>query len=78
MTKLDLTKLGVKFVVGVGTSRVISGICRTNGAAQTSFQAASVTGSSIVFGMMLGDIAGKYTDVKIDQIATWWNENVKK
>ena len=78
MTKLELTKTAVKIVVGLGTSRVISGICRTHGAAETSFQAVSVSGSSIVLGMMVGDIAGKYTDAKIDQIADWYNANVKK
>lgn len=78
MTKLDLTKTVVKFVVGSGTAKIVHGIVRNNTTPEGITDTVTITGGAVVLGMMVGDLAGRYTDVKIDQIAAWWKENVKK
>lgn len=78
MTKLDITKTVVKIVVGSGTAKIIQGIVRNNTAPDGVTDTVAITGGCVVLGMMVGDIAGKYTDARIDAAAEWWKTNVKK
>jgi hypothetical protein len=78
MTKLDITKTVVKIVVGSGTAKIVQGIVRNNTSPASVTDTVAISGGCIVLGMMVGDIAGKYTDAKIDEIADWWKTNVKK
>lgn len=78
MTKLDITKSAVKFIVGSGTAKIIHGIVRNNTSSESITDTVTITGGAVVLGMMVGDLAGKYTDAKIDEIADWWKTNVKK
>lgn len=78
MNKLELTKTVVSFVVGAGSSKIINTIIKNNVAPENLTDTITVTAGSIVLGSMVGDISQKYTSAKIDEIASWWKENVKK
>jgi hypothetical protein len=78
MTKLDITKTAVKIIVGSGTAKIIQGIVRNNTSPESITDTVTITAGAIVVGSMVGDIAGRYTDAKIDEIAAWWKTNVKK
>lgn len=78
MTKLDITKAAVRIIVGSGTAKIIQGIVSNNTSPEKITDTVTITAGAIVVGAMVGDIAGKYTDTKIDEIADWWKTNVKK
>lgn len=78
MNKLELTKTVVTFVVGAGTSKIVKTIIKNNVQPENLTDSITVTTGSIVLGSMVADVSQKYTSAKIDEIANWWKENVKK
>lgn len=75
-TKLDVLKFAVSFVVGAGTSKITHAIISNNINPQTTYDAVTTAGGSLVIGMMAAEATRDYTDAKIDAAATWVNENV--
>lgn len=77
MTKLDITKKVASFIVGIGTTQIVNSICINNANPQRLTDKVTVTAGAVVLGMIAADITRKYTDQKIDEIANWYNANVK-
>lgn len=77
MTKLDIAKLVVSAVVGTGTSKIVASVIKNNTSPEKITDVVTITSASFVLGAIAADASKKYTDTKIDEIATWWNENVK-
>lgn len=78
MTKLEITKAVTSFVVGAGTSKIITQIIKNNTSPENVTETVTMTAGAVVLGMMVADVSKKYTDTKIDEIADWWTKNVKK
>lgn len=76
MTKLEITKAAAKFIVGAGTSKIVSSIIQNNVSPETLTEKVTITAGSIALGSMVADITSKYTDAKIDEIAAWWKNHV--
>lgn len=77
MTKLELTKTVATFIVGVGTSKIVSGIVQHNTNPEKLSDQVSIAAASLVIGSMAADATRKYTDAGIDKVAAWYKENVK-
>lgn len=78
MTKLEFTKMAVNIVVGAGTSKIVGSIIRNNATPANLADQVTMTAGAVVLGSMAADASKKYTGDKIDEMASWWNENVKK
>jgi len=78
MNKLDIAKKAVTIVVGMGTTKIVSGIIQNNTTPEKLADKVAILSASVVLGSMAADYTSQYTNAKIDQIAEWWNENVKK
>ncbi|ADD80957.1 gp066 [Rhodococcus phage ReqiPepy6] len=69
MTKLEMLKLAVSSIVGVGTSKIVKSIIANNVELDTPVDQVTVTAGSFVIGAMVADASKDYTDAKIDEIA---------
>lgn len=78
MTKLEITKFAVKFIVGSGTSTIVHAIIKNNVQPANITQQVTVVAASIALGAMVADVTTQYTYAQIDAIADWYYENVKK
>jgi hypothetical protein len=78
MTKLDLAKTAVTFVVGAGTTKIVGGIIKNNVSPENAADTVAVTSATLVIGMMAADRTKKYTDALIDETIVWFKTNVKK
>jgi hypothetical protein len=76
MTKLEITKLATKTIVGIGTGKIVHGIIATNVPSGGIVTKVTVIAAAIVVGMMASEKTEAFTDQKIDEAATWWKENV--
>lgn len=77
MTKTDIAKNVVAFVVGTGASRITKSIIQKNTDEEEKLRnRAAVFSAEVVVGMMAADATKKYTDAKIDEIVNWWQTNV--
>lgn len=77
MTKTDVVKNVVSAVVGFGVSAAVRGVIKNNTAPEKVHEQVAITGASYVIGAVVASRCKDYTDAKIDEIATFWNENVK-
>jgi hypothetical protein len=77
MTKLEIAKRATSFIVGVGTTKIVQGIVENNTHPEKVTDQVSILAGSIVIGSMVSDMTRKYTDAKIEEIAAWYNANVK-
>jgi hypothetical protein len=78
MTKLEIAKSAAKFIVGAGTATIVRTIISNNVTPEDITQKVTVTAGSIVLGSLVADVTSSYTGAKIDEIADWYNKNVKK
>jgi hypothetical protein len=78
MTKIEVTKNVVSFVVGIGTSQIVKTVIKNNVQPENLIEKITVTAGAVVLGSMVADASRKYTDDKIDELVAWWNTNVKK
>lgn len=78
MNKLELAKMAVGFVVGSGTSKIVTTIIKNNVQGDNLTEQVTIVAGGITLGMMVSEVSKKYTDAKIDEIASWWRENVSK
>ena len=78
MTKIKITKEIASFVVGHSVSAVIVTNIHQNTIPITTRQKVQLYIGAFVVGAMVAEKAHAYTDQKIDEIVTWWREDVKK
>lgn len=86
MNKLEIAKSVTGFVVGTGTTKIVMAIVKNNIQIRQAADAVTprvtdkvaVAAGACVLGAMAADASKKYTDTKIEEIATWWAENIKK
>lgn len=78
MTKLDITKIVVTTVVGFGASKIAQSICLNNTQPDNIADKVMVHSAALVVGMMASEVTRKYTNAKIDEVAAWYNSNIKK
>ena len=78
MTKLEFAKTATKIVVGAGVGIIVKNIISNNAQPEELTHKVAVAAGSFVLGSMIADVATRYTDVKIDEAAAWYNKNVKK
>lgn len=77
MTKTDIAKRIVGFVVGAGTTKIVGSIIQNNTEFEKKKDRIAVASASLVIGTMAADATKSYTDTKIDEIVNWWEKNVK-
>lgn len=77
MTKLEFAKGAAKLIVGIGTGKVVHGIIATNVPSGGIITKVTVVTAAIVIGAMASEKTEAFTDQKIDEAVTWWNQNVK-
>ena len=74
MNKLDIAKAATSLIVGMGVSRTVNGIVRTNVPIVTIIDKVTVSASTFVVGSMAAASTKKYTDAKIDEFAEKFEE----
>lgn len=77
MNKLDITKTVIGFVVGAGTTKIVTGIILHNTDPEKVTDKVAIAAAGVAIGSMTADLTKKYTSAKIDEIAEWWDKNVK-
>lgn len=78
MTKLDLLKTVTNFVVGAGTTKIVTQAVQNNTNPKNAAENAQIVAGGVVLGCMAADATRAYTDAKIDEIAAWWKTNITK
>ena len=78
MTKTEVAKATVHFIVGAGVTKIVSGIVKHNTDPEKITDKVTITSGSIVLGMMAADATQSFTDAKIDALIAWYYENIKK
>jgi heme O synthase-like polyprenyltransferase len=78
MNKVEIAKQAVKFMSGLGVTRIIGSIVANQVPARTVFQKATVVVATAVIGSMASDALGEHTDGKIDKVVEWWEEQKEK
>lgn len=78
MTKTDIAKNIINFVVGAGTTKIVHQTIKNNTNPETVTDQVTIGAGSVVLGAMAADASKSYTDAKIDEMVSWWNTNVKK
>lgn len=73
--KTNLVKNGVDVVVGVGVSEIIGSIIQSNVQPGNMAQRFCVFAAKHVVVAMATERTTKFTDEKIDNTITWWEEN---
>jgi len=77
-SKIDIVKTVVGFVVGAGASRIAKSIIDNNTDEEERLHNRAATYSaSLVIGAMAAEASREYTDRKIDEIAAFWEKNIK-
>lgn len=76
-TKLGIAKGVVSLVVGSGISSIVVGVAKNNTSPEKVHQKVAIVSGAFVVGAVLADKAKEYTDQQIDDIADWYNKNVK-
>ena len=74
MNKLDIAKGATSMIVGMGVTRTVNGIVKTNVPIVTIIDKVTVTASTFVVGSMAAASTKKYTDAKIDEFAEKFEE----
>lgn len=72
--KLFIAKMIVRTVVGVSTSKVAHDIIVNNTTVETGADAAKVWVGGIVIGAIVTEHAKEFTETKIDNAITWYDE----
>lgn len=76
LTKTDIAKAAVGWIVAGGTTLIVKGFIENNTNPDTLMQKVSVTAASVVIGGMAKDATRKYTDEQIDKLIAAWNSAV--
>jgi hypothetical protein len=78
VTKIDLAKRIVSIVVGAGTTKIVTGIIVRNTDPAKITDKVAIVSAGLVLGSMAADATSSYTDAKIDEIVSWFDERIKK
>lgn len=78
MNEIAIAKQATSIILGIGTSKIVNGIIRTNTNPQTVIDTVTIGASSLVAGMMFADAASEFTNAKIDAIVVWFEKNKDK
>lgn len=76
MTKTDIVKAVVGWIVAGGTSLIIKGIIENNTAPEKLTQKVAIFAASVAIGGMAKNATRKYTDEQIDWLIDTWNSAV--
>lgn len=74
MNKIELTKIVVSTVVGVGATRITKQIIANNTEQNTMTDKVTMTSGSVVAGAMAAKATGEYTDSLVDKLYEIWDE----
>ena len=74
MNRIEIAKQAVSIVVGLGTSKIIAGVIANNTNPENLLQKIEITSASVVLGGIIAEASRKYTDAKIEAIASWWTK----
>lgn len=77
MSNINTVKTITKFVVGVGTTKIVNTIIKNNAVPVKTVDRVTIYAGSMVLGGMVADAARTYTDAKIDEYVESWNK-IKK
>ena len=78
MTKLQLVKTATSFIVGAGTTKIVSGIIQNNVSPANAADKVAIAGAAFVIGSMAADATRRYTDSAIDEVVNAYQNAVKK
>jgi hypothetical protein len=73
---IDLTKKAVNIIVGAGVAKIVAKTVRHHVAPENWIGNVSITAGTWVLSGIVRDASKDFTDAKIDQAVTWWNEKV--
>lgn len=76
MDKIAIVKKAISTIVGIGTSKIVAGIIESNVDTTNIASKVTVGAASAAIGFAASDFTSDYTDQKIDEIVTWWQNNV--
>lgn len=76
MTKLDLAKTAVNFVVGAGVSKIVVGIIKNNTDPEKVTDIVSIYVGGAALGSLVAHHTKEHTSKMIDEAAEWWTENI--
>ena len=78
MTKTEIAKKLVGFVVGVGTAKIVKEIIKNNTTPDKVTDKAAIIVASYVLGAIAADASKEWTDAKIDALIAWWLKKVEE
>lgn len=67
MNKLEIAKLAVSTIAGVGVSRIAGGIIQNQIVPKNSLDKAVITTGRVVIGMMISDATKKFVDSQVEE-----------
>lgn len=78
MTKIELTKTAIRFVVGSSVSYIVANVIKNNVEPTNIVQQGELMVGTLALGYASSEFAGRYTDQKVDEVVNWYVTNVKK
>ena len=76
ITKTDIAKNVVSFIVGAGTAKIVGQVIKNNTQPESMTDKVTMTAGAFVIGGMAAEATKKNTDQKIDELTMWWKKNV--
>jgi len=77
MEKIKLVKLVTSAVVGAGTSKIVAAFIKNNTSPEKLLDKVTITSAAFVLGAVAAEHSKMYTDTKIDELATFWEEHIR-
>lgn len=74
MDKIAATKKVVRFVVSVGTAKIVHQIIKSNSSPANSIDQVSMAVGSMALGGLVAHHSAQYSDKMIDDIVKAWND----
>ena len=82
MDKIAILKKAVSTIVGIGVSKIVTGIIENNVDTDTTINKVTVTSAGVALGYAAADATSTYTDNKIDEAVEFFKKlnakNAKK
>lgn len=77
MDKIDIFKKAANYVVGASVTRVVASVVSNNILAEKTLDRVAVKIGVYVIGGMVSNVSKSFTDAKIDEAVTFWNNHVR-
>jgi hypothetical protein len=77
MDKLDIFKKATRTVVGLGITRVVSAVVKNNVPDGNFYNKVAIHVGIYVIGGMISEISKGFTDEKIDEVVTFYDNHVR-